>query len=64
VQIGKHVTTYRKQMVLTYIDSPITKKDVLFSQNNRLKSDWKADQRQSKDIETNHNLTSNIGPLF
>ena len=42
----------------THLYNPITKKDLFFGQGNRLKSGWKTNQGQSKDIEINHNLTS------
>jgi hypothetical protein len=41
----------------THLYNPITKNDLFFGQGNRLKSGWKTNQGQSKDIEINNNLT-------
>ena len=41
----------------THLYNPITKNDLFFGQGNRLKSGWKTNQGQSKDIEINKNLT-------
>jgi len=41
----------------THLYNPITKTDLFFGQGNRLKSGWKINQGQSKEIEINNNLT-------
>ena len=41
----------------THLYNPKTKNDLFFGPGNRLKSGWKTNQGQSKDIEINHNLT-------
>lgn len=41
----------------THLYNPITKNDVFFGPGNRLKSGWKTNQGQSRDIELKNNLT-------
>jgi hypothetical protein len=41
----------------THLYNPRTKNDVFFGPSNRLKSGWKTNQSQSRDIEINNNLT-------
>lgn len=41
----------------THLYNPITKNDLFFGPGNRLKSGWKTNQGQSRDIEINNNLT-------
>ena len=41
----------------THLYNPRTKNDLFFGPGNRLKSGWKTNQGQSRDIEINNNLT-------
>lgn len=41
----------------THLYNPITKNDLFFGPGNRIKSGWKTNQSQSRDIEINNNLT-------
>ena len=41
----------------THLYNPITKNDLFFGPSNRLKSGWKNNQGQSRDIEIKNNLT-------